>query len=309
MILTLFAKSTAPAAADEVSLELSTVENSDGILVREGDRPVLQYQLVTKSLNDKHARSNYVHPLFDLDGSVITEDFPVDHLHHRGIFWAWHQVWVGEKKIGDPWLCDSFEWQTLSSSTRKNPNNSVTLKAMVAWKSPHLTRNDGTMNSIVREETAITIYAATPTYRIVDFQIELQALLPDVKIGGSEDEKGYGGFSSRIKLSTEQRFVSNSGEIDPAIPAMTAGPWLDISDGKSGVAMMTHPGNPGVANQWILRRKRSMKNCVYPGRNPVALSTDKPTVLRYRLVIHRGTASDIPLDMLMHDFSNQPETS
>ncbi len=73
--------------------------------------------------------------------------------------------------------------------------------------------------------------------------------------------------------------------------------------------MMTHPGNPGVANQWILRRKRSMQNCVYPGRNPVALSTDKPTVLRYRLVIHRGTASDIPLDMLMHDFSNQPETS
>ena len=34
------------------------------------------------------------------DGQVLTEDFPADHLHHRGIFWAWHQVYVGEKAMG-----------------------------------------------------------------------------------------------------------------------------------------------------------------------------------------------------------------
>ena len=29
---------------------------------------------------------------------------PADHRHQRGLFWAWHQVWIGEERIGDPWL-------------------------------------------------------------------------------------------------------------------------------------------------------------------------------------------------------------
>ena len=39
---------------------------------------------------------------------------------------------------------------------------------------------------------------------------------------------------------------------------------------------------------WILRRRGSMQNAVYPGATPVPLPMEKPLVLRYRLVIHRG---------------------
>jgi AcrR family transcriptional regulator len=38
---------------------------------------------------EKFRRSCYIHPLYGLDGEVMTEDFPVDHRHHRGVFWAW----------------------------------------------------------------------------------------------------------------------------------------------------------------------------------------------------------------------------
>ena len=55
------------------------------------------------------ARSNYFHPLYDLDGTVLTEDFPKDHIHHRGIFWAWHQVRINGKTVQDQWVNrDSF---------------------------------------------------------------------------------------------------------------------------------------------------------------------------------------------------------
>ncbi|SVB38186.1 uncharacterized protein METZ01_LOCUS191040, partial [marine metagenome] len=57
---------------------LKTKVTADGVLVTEGDAKVLFYQRTTKSRDGKHARANYVHPLYDLNGNVLTEDFPAD---------------------------------------------------------------------------------------------------------------------------------------------------------------------------------------------------------------------------------------
>ena len=35
------------------------------------------------------ARSGYIHPLVGPGGAVLTADWPVDHPHHRGVYWAW----------------------------------------------------------------------------------------------------------------------------------------------------------------------------------------------------------------------------
>jgi hypothetical protein len=38
-------------------------------------------------------RSDYIHPLYGLNGEMLTNDWPdADHPHHRGIFWAWLEV-------------------------------------------------------------------------------------------------------------------------------------------------------------------------------------------------------------------------
>ena len=74
-------------------------KDSQGYWFYEGDTKVLFYQAERKALPDgQAARSNYFHPLYDLDGNVLTEDFPKDHIHHRGIFWAWHQVLINGKR-------------------------------------------------------------------------------------------------------------------------------------------------------------------------------------------------------------------
>lgn len=53
-----------------------------------------------------------------------------------------------------------------------------------------------------------------------------------------------------------------------------------------------HPDNPGHPRKWILRSSDSMQNAVYPGRTAVAVSTTKPLVLQYRLVIHPNAELD-----------------
>ncbi|HUH47680.1 MAG TPA: DUF6807 family protein, partial [Arenibacter sp.] len=43
-------------------------------------------------------RSNYIHPLYGLEGEMLTSDWPdAAHPHHRGIFWDWPEVRYGSK--------------------------------------------------------------------------------------------------------------------------------------------------------------------------------------------------------------------
>jgi hypothetical protein len=60
-------------------------------------------------------------------------------------------------------------------------------------------------------------------------------------------------------------------------------------DGKTtGVTILCHPTNPGFPHGWTIRRANSCQNPVYPGQKPVDLSTKRPLILRYRIVLHRG---------------------
>ncbi|MGI9428583.1 MAG: DUF6807 family protein [Bythopirellula sp.] len=96
--------------AERLNAKLTTEKTSEGYWVYEGGHKVLFYQTAAKSIEGRWRRANYVHPLFDLDGNEVTEDFPNDHRHHRGVFWAWHQCLVGSRSIGDGWLCTDFDW-------------------------------------------------------------------------------------------------------------------------------------------------------------------------------------------------------
>jgi hypothetical protein len=283
---------------------LTTTSNDQGVLIVEADRPILFYQRTTKSLDSQTPRANYVHPLYGLDGQTLTEDFPADHRHHRGIFWAWHQVWVGDKMIGDPWLCKDFQWDVVSTTVR-DQGDRIELMAEVLWKSPLHLDDAGDAIAIVQEQATITVYPRESAYRCIDFDINLQALVEGVRIGGSDDEKGYGGFSPRIKLNSDQRFTATKGDLETTKNAMDVGPWVDVSDSRWGLAMISHSANPGTPQQWILRSKRSMQNAVYPGRHPESLSTETPTRLRYRLVVHDGTLTANKTNELHQSFDSR----
>jgi hypothetical protein len=59
----------------------------------ENGRPVMMYQAgirIGGGTPDEKRRCCYVHPVYAPNGAVVTDDFPKDHWHHRGIFWACH---------------------------------------------------------------------------------------------------------------------------------------------------------------------------------------------------------------------------
>ena len=268
----------------------SIQENSEGLELYENGKPVLFYQKALKSLDSgKYARNNYIHPLYSLQGDILTEDFPEDHPHHRGIFWAWHQIHVADSAISDGWALDNFV------STIKNVRTEVHLQQAVInilaeWSSPVFNNQQ----PYLIENSSYTVHRLQKNVRLIDMEIRLQAQIDSLHIGGSNDEKGYSGLSIRLKMPDDLIFRGKSGKVTPENLQVDAGPWMDFTadfgkdENQSGVTLFCHPGNAGYPQKWILRQKSSMQNVVFPGQYTVPIPEDKPLVLRYRLMIHNG---------------------
>lgn len=300
ILLCLFGVQSGSVSADdgkEKPVEgLATQTSPEGVLVTDSGRKVLFLQTKPKSLNGQYERAGYVHPLWDLDGNILTEDFPGDHKHHRGIFWAWHQLSVGGKRIGDPWLCKDFLTDVRSVKSTLE-NGIVRIESLSHWNSPLWKDDSGIEKAIVEEKTVILVHPIRGEARAIDFVISLTAVEKDVRIGGSDDVKGYGGFCTRLRLPDGLKFRLNSGNVEPRTGSVDESPWLDMTaafgagDELSGVSVLTHPTTVGFPQSWILRQKRSMQNPVFPGRETVAVPEDRPLRFRYRIVLHKGEAA------------------
>lgn len=280
-----------------------------GFRFTEDGRDILVYNKEPMAHSDQsHRRAHYIHPLYDLDGVRMTDDMPADHLHHRGIFWSWMQLWIGDRRIGCPWEQKDTVWDVRDVRVAGG-RTSTALEILVHWKSPLQTGQDGTQIPIVEERTTIRVHQSSENARLIDFEIRLRALLEEVRLGGSDNTKGYGGFSARIPLPPDLETVGPDGPVavDTTRPSPPQ-PWVDFSAdfggrGKtSGLAILCHPSLPGFPPGWTIRRAKSCQNPVFPGRAPVALPTDEPLVLRYRIVLHRGPAASAGLPARFEDY-------
>lgn len=269
--------------------KFSYKKSPEGIEISENNKSVLFFQTKPKTVSGKYERAGYIHPLYDLNGNVLTEDSPEDHPYHRGIFWAWHQIVVDGKNVADGWMSEHISFIPGKMQVTKSPSNTI-LTAQLTWK---VNDSINPARNIVSEISRINIYKAKEHYRIIDFDIYLKPLVNDLKLGGSDDAKGYGGFCLRLKSPENIEFISGDSSVTPQQTAVPAEPWMDFKMKDAGVAVFGYK-DVGSQHMWILRNEKSMQNVPYPGRNPVAIPADGLR-LKYRIVVHDGelTAADI----------------
>ena len=292
-------------SCDTKQSRLQALTSDDGIEILEGDSKILFYQVKPKSRNGEYERAGYIHPLYSLDGRVITEDFPEDHPHHHGIFSAWHQIILKGKPIADGWTGENVSWTVVGTHV-SHQRESLSINSEVVWKSSI----EGTVEPIVMENLQIIVHELKDARRVIDYNLLLTPLKDSLELGGSADEKGYGGFSLRLKLPDDIRFVARTKEVEAQVVAIEAGPWMNFTGsfagneaGEKGVLVFNHPSNPGSPQPWILRKEKSMQNPAYPGKNPVLLN--KPGLsLRYRMVIHNGEPDKNAIEALYREYAS-----
>ncbi len=278
-------------------------ETGQGLALTENGKPVLFYQKAPKKSEGASVYNNYIHPLYNLNGDTLTEEFPADHLYHRGVFWTWHQIYIDTVSIGDGWINDGISQDVVKLLTEKK-DNAALINLEVNWYSDTLPAG----MPFMKERTSVTVYPSETQYRLIDFTIELNALVEKLELGGSDDPKGYGGFCLRLEIPDDMYFISEGNKITPQELQVNAGKWMDFSGsfGKSGeingIAILCNPQNPLFPSPWILRQKGSMQNAVYPGRERIRLTPGQPLLLKYRLVIHNSDHSTVDLQKLQEEY-------
>lgn len=179
---------------------------------------------------------------------------------------------------------DVFDLQTDITET------TARLNLDIHWRSSQWENN----RQFLHEKTAITVHSMADEVRKIDFEISMKALVPGVRIGGSDNELGYGGFSLRIKTPEDMVFTSDRGVEIYERGQTRPIPWMDFSGSfgpggeYSGITVLSHPSSADYPPVWILNPKSSMQNPVYPGRYRTELPVNTPVILRYRVIIHKG---------------------
>jgi hypothetical protein len=259
---------------------------NDGSLgLWEGDRPVLVYHHKPRSPEGVPAarpRSAYIHPLYGLDGEILTDDAPADHLHHRGLFWAWPHVTVDGQHY-DMWLQKGIEQKFERWLLRESGPDCAVLGVENGWII-------GT-KKVMREQLTLRVHRATILGRAIDLDLMWTPLDQPVTLGGAEG-KSYGGLTCRFAPGEETLITVPSGPTEDDL-YMARLPWADLTRllqrrrEPSGAAILVHPTHPDYPPTWLTRHYGAL--CVgWPGVRPQALEAGKPVECRFRVWIHRG---------------------
>lgn len=299
----------APAAA-AVRLERA----GGKILARVGDATVLAFQEEpAPPPNPKIAayyhRGGYLHPVFTPAGTRVTGDYPPDHYHHHGIWFAWVKTeyegrspdfWNVQDKLG------RLDFKGVEEIWSGPVHGGLTARFhSIDILAPQ-------PKAVVDDHWEVRIYPVgqggrrywmfdlISTQRIIG---DSPLKLPEYRYGGI----GIRGHEQWIGTGDKTRFLTSTGERDRIKAHESRAVWCHMGglvDGKfAGIATLSHPRNfrspepmrvnpkipflnfaPSQAGEWEMR----------PGRN---------YLWRYRFIVHDGEPDQGWLDARWRDYA------
>ena len=231
------------------------------------------------------ARSSYVHPLYGLDGEVLTDDFPKDHYHHRGLFWAWPHVRIGGRHY-DLWMLKGIEHRFEHWLAREAGADGATLGVENGWFVGN--------RKVVREQVWIRTPPSGNDERVLDIELTWVPLAEPLTLEGAEG-KSYGGLTLRFAPRTNTVITTPLGQGEKDL-TITRLPWADLSarfagrEQPSGAAIFIAPDHPDFPPEWLTRHYGVL--CLgWPGVKPKTFQPGETIRCRYRVWIHRGATS------------------
>lgn len=246
-------------------------------------------------------RSDYIHPLYGLEGEILTRDWPEGgHPHHRAIFWAWPEVEYGSER-GDIYALQGvFARPTGKIETISGPVfGQIIAENFWMWEDTE---------PIVREQAVIRVYRRSSTSRIIDLTIELLALKDSITIATRHTDS-YGGLNLRM-MSPELQEISFFTDEAGSKPIRAWSDFNGIFAGNkstSGLMVLQHKDNPEYPGDWVQYPNLAWVQPTFPTsgtRYPI--STKNPLILRYRLIIHAGGKPDNDISEKNWDAFNVP---
>jgi hypothetical protein len=256
------------------------------LALSENGKPVFVYNhgdIRHELRQNTHPHSNYFHPIYGLDGEVLTDDFPADHYHHRGLYWGWPTVQVGDRQV-DSWHYRNFSYKFHRWLGKETTPNHARLGVENGWYAGD--------KQVVKEVAWVEVHPATDDGRNIDLALTWTPLDEPVSLQGA-DGKSYGGLNLRFAPRTDTMITVPTGRTSEDL-LITRLPWADLSariqgaQNPSGAAVFVHPSHPDFPPEWMTR-EYGLLSVGWPGVNAKTLAAGEPVTCRYRIWLHRGT--------------------
>lgn len=255
--------------------------------LRSERQPILRYNYgvqLPPGVPEDRARCCYIYPLWTPGGVSPLDDFPKDHFHHRGLFWAWPDVRVAGASY-DGWMMKGLKTVHKSHHTElKDAGRIAVLRVENEWVVGGQT--------IARAQEQYEIHERDGRGRTLDAALTLTAVDAPVTLHGSREvTKSYGGLSLRF-APRERTVIRTEKGISEKDEDLNPHDWAELeavyNGHKAAVRIDNNDSNDGGTPQWCLRHYGFL-GAAFPGRNAkrdsFTLEPRKPLTLRYSITI------------------------
>jgi len=307
-------KANTVAARDAMQL----VSDHDRLTISASGRKALTFQggsgeAPSADVKPIFRRGGYIHPVFTPSGRAVTDDYPPDHFHHHGIWFAWTKTEFEGRhpdfwNVGDGTGKVEFVGldQTWSGSVHagfKSHNRSVDVSAPKPV-------------TVLNEQWAVTVYnvgQGARRYTMFDLVLTQDLatssplVLPEYRYGGI----GFRGHRQWLAKDNCD-FLTSEGK-DRNNGHGTRARWCHIGgriDGQlAGIAILDHPGNFRAPQAMRINPDQPFF-CYSPSLiGDWKIEPGKPYVSRYRFIVYDGAPDKAELDRLWNDYANPVQVS
>lgn len=294
-----FAIRPGPAPAEGSGFRLEDLDDKS-LKLWDGDAPLLVYnhgpitaEHVPES-DPRRTRSCYLHPLWGLNGEVLTADFPRDHYHHHGIFWTWPHVGI-EGQEYDLWADRGIRQQFVAWLARETGPVAGVIGVENGWFVGD--------RKVMVERVWIRAYRAVGESRGLDLEFVWIPTDRPVTLWGASG-KSYGGLTVRFAPPSAKDPATTitvpSGPTTGDLPD-TPLAWADFTSRfgdfaeRSGAAVFVHPEHPDFPPTWLTRHYGPL--CIgWPGVDPKTFEPGEVIRLDYRVWIHKGSVETAQIE-------------
>jgi hypothetical protein len=307
-------RSGAASKADSVQ----AVKEGDRLSITSAGRRVLGYQaqageLPSPDIKPIFRRGGYIHPVYTPSGRAITDDFPADHRHHHGIWFAWTKT-VFEGRHPDFWNVGDgtgkVEFVALDSTWGGPVHGGFKARTRsVDTSAPRPV-------TVLNEEWVVTVYKVGQgenAYSMFDLVSTQECattsplLLPEYRYGGL----GFRGH--REWLDKNNCFFLTSEGKERSNGNGTRARWCHIGGrigGEfAGIAILDHPGNFRAPQPTRLNPDQPFF-CYAPSvLGDWEIGRGQQYVSRYRFIVYDGQPDVAQLNRLWDDYANPPQVT
>ena len=287
-------------------------KNDKNLIVKVGDKTVLQYNhamIPSPVKREPFWKHNaHIHPVYNPAGQVLTDDFPPDHKHQRGIFFAWVKTtfkgkeldfWNLKKKIG---TVIHKQFDGISSGSVFGYFQTI---------HHHIDNsNERKPITILEENWTVRVYNISD-YFLFDI-ISKQVNITDAPL--KLKEHNYGGMAVRgtrewqgksgAEFLTSEKKKRKSGN-------HTTARWVDfygeIEKKETGIAVMCHPENFRFP-QSVRIHPKNPYFCFAPVvSGEFSIKPGDEYISKYRFYSHNGPLDPKEAERIWQDYAEPPE--